>query len=133
MSKHTTLQRRNGPSLLNIYEFGDTQEAGSQSHPCFICSTAKGRFIIALAVLVTCANTLVTLPLQTLANRSLMTSKSDQAQGLPSVYKRHASSHQYRQFSRYLTMTDGTKISVEVYLPKPLKDGETIPTIYEQT
>jgi uncharacterized protein len=35
--------------------------------------------------------------------------------------------------SFYLTMRDGNKIAVEVYLPKGLKKGEKIPAIMHQT
>lgn len=35
--------------------------------------------------------------------------------------------------SRYLTMRDGVKIAVDLYLPKGLKPGEKIPTILEQS
>ena len=43
---------------------------------------------------------------------------------------------QYKHFtysSFYLTMRDGNKIAVEVYMPKGLKEGEKIPTIMHQT
>jgi putative CocE/NonD family hydrolase len=110
-----------------------SSEEMSQWQPWLACSAAKRRFIAVMAILVTGATTLLTLPLPVFSNRLLLKSKADQAQGTPSVYRPRASSHKYNQFSRYLTMTDGTKIAVEVYLPKPLKDGETIPTIYEQS
>jgi putative CocE/NonD family hydrolase len=35
--------------------------------------------------------------------------------------------------SRYLTMRDGIKIAVDLYLPKKLKAGERVPTILQQT
>lgn len=35
--------------------------------------------------------------------------------------------------SRYLTMRDGVKIAISVYLPKPLQEGERVPTILHQT
>src|SRR5215210_5744792 len=35
--------------------------------------------------------------------------------------------------SQYLTMRDGTRIAVDLYLPKALRDGERLPTILQQT
>jgi len=70
---------------------------------------------------------------EALTNRSLTVSKADQAKGQPSVYAPPKISHHFRQFSRYISMSDGTKIAVEVYLPKGLKNGEKIPTMFEQS
>lgn len=39
--------------------------------------------------------------------------------------------HSYSSF--YLTMRDGNKIAIEVYLPKGLKKGQKVPTIMHQT
>lgn len=39
----------------------------------------------------------------------------------------------YNYSSRYLTMRDGTRIAVDLYLPKDLKPGERIPAIMLQT
>src|SRR5258708_29642830 len=39
----------------------------------------------------------------------------------------------YKYSSRYVTMRDGVKIAVDLYLPKDLKPGEKIPTILRQT
>ncbi len=68
-----------------------------------------------------------------IANRSLISTKSDQSKGIPSIYNPPASSRHFKQFSQYLTMDDGTKIAVEIYLPQPLKSGTRLPTIYEQS
>ncbi|HEX8145431.1 MAG TPA: CocE/NonD family hydrolase [Pyrinomonadaceae bacterium] len=35
--------------------------------------------------------------------------------------------------SHYLTMRDGTRIAVDLYLPKALREGERLPTIIQQT
>ena len=37
------------------------------------------------------------------------------------------------RISRHLTMRDGVKIAIDLYLPKDLPDGEKIPTILWQT
>ncbi len=37
------------------------------------------------------------------------------------------------RISRYLTMRDGVKIAIDLYLPKQLKEGETLPTMLHQT
>ena len=38
-----------------------------------------------------------------------------------------------QQISRYLTMRDGVKIAIDLYLPASLKQGEKIPTMVHQT
>ncbi|MEO6203650.1 MAG: hypothetical protein ABIP82_10615, partial [Nitrospirales bacterium] len=39
----------------------------------------------------------------------------------------------FHRTSQYLTMRDGVKIAVDVYLPDDLKPGHTIPTLLHQT
>ncbi|MCA9453626.1 MAG: hypothetical protein KC584_13510, partial [Nitrospira sp.] len=39
----------------------------------------------------------------------------------------------FHRTSQYLTMRDGVKIAVDVYLPAGLKPGHTIPTLLHQT
>jgi len=85
------------------------------------------KFLISLS----CASLL--LPPSADAHRNLMRAKSDQAKGIPSVYKTPKTSHRYKQFSQYLTMKDGTKIAVDVYLPDAYKKGEKLPTMFEQS
>jgi len=60
---------------------------------------------------------------------------SDAAVTVPAPYD-YKSEKQYKKISYssfYLTMRDGNKIAVEVYLPKGLKEGEKIPAIMHQT
>jgi uncharacterized protein len=59
--------------------------------------------------------------------------KSDGAKGVPSVYHPAAQTHHYKQTSQYVVLSDGTKVAVEVYLPQPLKPGEKLPTMFEQS
>jgi putative CocE/NonD family hydrolase len=68
-----------------------------------------------------------------LANRALLKAKADQSQGLPSIYNPPALSHHFKQLSRYVTLDDGTKIAVDIYLPQPLPEGQKLPVIYEQS
>ena len=42
-------------------------------------------------------------------------------------------SQSWHRFSQYLTMRDGVKIAVDVYLPDELEPGQQIPTILHQT
>ncbi len=42
-------------------------------------------------------------------------------------------SHSWHRMSQYLTMRDGVKIAVDLYLPDSLEPGQTIPTILHQT
>lgn len=60
---------------------------------------------------------------------------ADKAVSVPKPYditeNRKFKKVEYSSF--YLTMRDGNKIAVEVYLPKGLKEGEKIPTIMHQT
>ncbi len=42
-------------------------------------------------------------------------------------------SHSWQRTSQYLTMRDGVKIAVDVYVPDGLKPGQQIPTILHQT
>ncbi len=67
------------------------------------------------------------------AHRSWTRAKADQAKGTPSVYETPKTSHHFKQISQYLTMSDGTKIAVEIYLPDSLKHGEQFPTMFEQS
>ncbi len=67
------------------------------------------------------------------AHRNLAKGKADQAKGIPSVYKTPKTSRLYKQVSQYLTMSDGTKIAVDVYLPDSYKRGEKLPTMFEQS
>ncbi len=47
----------------------------------------------------------------------------DQAKGTPSVYQTPKTSRHYTQLSQRLTMSDGTKIAIDVYLPDTIKQG----------
>lgn len=67
------------------------------------------------------------------AHRPMLKAKADQAKGTPSVYKLPKISHQYKQISQYLTMSDGTRIAVDVYLPKEAKQGAKLPVMFEQS
>jgi putative CocE/NonD family hydrolase len=51
----------------------------------------------------------------------------------PYDYKSQKQFKHYTYSSFYLTMRDGNKIAVEVYLPKGLKEGQKVPTIMHQT
>jgi hypothetical protein len=74
------------------------------------------------------------VPQQSFAtNRLFKPHKSDQAKGTPSVYHPKAVTHSYKQFSQYIKMSDGTRLAVEVYLPKSAKLGEKLPTIAEES
>ena len=67
------------------------------------------------------------------AHRDWTKGKSDQAKGIPSVYHPRKTSRHYTQFSQYLTMRDGTKIAVDIYLPKRTKTSAKLPTMFEQS
>jgi len=45
----------------------------------------------------------------------------------------HSQHVNFQRTSQYLTMRDGVKIAVDLYLPADLKPGQTIPTILHQT
>ena len=49
------------------------------------------------------------------------------------VTSEHPDSHSWQRTSEYLTMRDGVKIAVDLYLPDGLKPGQQIPTIMHQT
>lgn len=85
------------------------------------------KFLLSL----TCLSLIV--PQYAQAHRNLAKGKADQAKGIPSVYKTPKTSHHYKQVSQYLTMNDGTKIAVDVYLPDNYKRGEKLPTMFEQS
>jgi putative CocE/NonD family hydrolase len=58
------------------------------------------------------------------------------AQNTPSgsaVTSDHPASHSWHRISQYLTMRDGVKIAVDLYLPDGLEPGQQIPTILHQT
>lgn len=59
--------------------------------------------------------------------------KSDQSKGVPAPYKTKPTNKSYTQTSRYITLKDGTRLAVEIYLPDKLKKGEKLPTILELT
>ncbi len=67
------------------------------------------------------------------AHRSFFKGLSDQAKGTPSVYQTPKTSRHYTQTSQYLTMSDGTKIAVDIYLPDTVKQGSKLPTMFEQS
>jgi putative CocE/NonD family hydrolase len=67
------------------------------------------------------------------AHRNLARGKADEAKGTPTVYKTPKTSHLYKQTSQYLTMSDGTKIAVDVYIPNTVKTGEKLPVMFEQS
>ncbi|MCG3167609.1 MAG: putative serine esterase [Bacteroidia bacterium] len=52
---------------------------------------------------------------------------------VPYDFKTQKQYKHYTYSSFYLTMRDGNKIAVEVYLPKGIKEGEKIPAIMHQT
>ena len=61
---------------------------------------------------------------------------TDAAQSIPApynYYKKGKKPEKPDYHSLYLTMRDGVKIAVDVYLPKDLKEGEKVPTILHQT
>lgn len=68
-----------------------------------------------------------------IAHRSQLKGKSDQAKGTPTVYHQPKTSHHFKQISQYLTMTDGTRIAVDVYLPDEVKQGAKLPVMFEQS
>lgn len=72
-------------------------------------------------------------PLGAFAHRDMSKAKSDQAKGVPTVYRTPKTVKKYKQFSQYLTMSDGTKIAVDVYLPESHKTGAKLPTMFEQS
>ncbi len=82
-------------------------------------------------LLITC--TLLLQPMGADAHRSWLRGLSDQAKGTPSVYETPKTSHKYKQISQYLTMSDGAKIAVDVYLPESKEHGATYPTMFEQS
>lgn len=72
-------------------------------------------------------------PLGADAHRNLVRGKADEAKGTPTVYKTPKTSRLYKQTSQYLTMSDGTKIAVDVYIPNTVKSGEKLPVMFEQS
>lgn len=60
---------------------------------------------------------------------------SDQAQSIPVPYQGLPVTDgiEFKTISHYLTMSDGIKIAISVYLPAPLKDKERLPTMLHQT
>jgi predicted acyl esterase len=59
--------------------------------------------------------------------------KSDASHGVPSLYRTPVITRHFERTSQYVQMDDGTRLAVEVYLPKLRKHGEKLPTILEQT
>ncbi len=51
----------------------------------------------------------------------------------PYTYKAEGSDKEIKTTSFYLTMRDGEKIAVTLHLPKDLKKGEKLPTVFHQT
>ena len=49
------------------------------------------------------------------------------------AHPKHPISHAWERTSQYLTMRDGVKIAIDVYLPEQVKPGSQIPTILHQT
>ncbi len=64
--------------------------------------------------------------------RLFQPAKSDQSHGTPQIYKPRGSGH-YQHFSQYVTMDDGTKLAVEIYLPGTALQGAKVPAILEET
>lgn len=60
---------------------------------------------------------------------------SDATTTVPAPYgeKENSDDVSVTRTSRYLTMRDGIRIAIDVYLPEGLKDGETLPTLLHQT
>ena len=87
----------------------------------------------AWSALLTIASISLLSPTSSDAHRIMLKAKSDQAKGTPSVYLTPRTSHRYKQFSQYLTMSDGTKIAVDVYVPIEAKRGQKFPTMFEQS
>lgn len=73
------------------------------------------------------------LPAESLNYRLMLPMKSDQAKGVIAPYKTKTTNKGYKQTSHYLTLKDGTRLAVEIYLPDSLKPGEKIPTMLELT
>lgn len=73
------------------------------------------------------------LPAESLNYRLMLPMKSDQAKGVIAPYKTKTTNKRYKQKSVYLTLKDGTRLAVEIYLPEHLKHGEQIPTMLELT
>jgi putative CocE/NonD family hydrolase len=60
---------------------------------------------------------------------------SDEAQSIPVPYigTSATDSIEFNMVSRYLTMSDGVKIAISVYLPTPIKENARLPTMLHQT
>jgi putative CocE/NonD family hydrolase len=60
---------------------------------------------------------------------------SDESHGVPVPYlgKPATDSVDFKLNSRYLTMSDGVKIAISVYLPKQIMENESVPTMLHQT
>jgi len=60
---------------------------------------------------------------------------SDAARSVPVPYRGNPAtdSAEFRMMSRYLTMSDGVKIAISVYLPSPGDEDERLPTLLHQT
>jgi uncharacterized protein len=76
---------------------------------------------------------LVTAQVHAFPYRLSQQKKSDAAKGVPSIYHPAAQARHYKEISRYVVLSDGTKVAVEIYLPEPLKPGEKLPTMFEQS
>lgn len=73
------------------------------------------------------------LPAEALNYRLMLPKKEDQAKGTPSIYNPKRTNKGFTQTSQYVTLSDGTRLAVEVYLPDTVKPGDKIPTILELT
>jgi hypothetical protein len=60
---------------------------------------------------------------------------SDESHGVPVPYlgKPATDSVDFKLNSRYLTMSDGVKIAISVYLTKQLVENESVPTMIHQS
>ena len=60
-------------------------------------------------------------------------SSSDEAITVPKPYEYNKKKVPFKIDSKYLTMRDGTKIAVDIYMPKAALKGEKLPVIFHQT
>ena len=65
--------------------------------------------------------------------RLFMPKKKDASTGVPSTYRTPVLSKDFERTSQYLRLDDGTKLAVELYLPKHRSLEDKLPTILEQT
>ena len=64
-----------------------------------------------------------------------VSASSDAARVVPAPYTKNGESEpaKFRSMSRYLTMRDGVKVAISIYLPDSIPDGGRVPTMLHQT